>query len=61
MAFGDPDSRLGLLRLERVDIAPHQHGRQDEVLQDLNPLRRTRLVVLLEGFVKVLIRLLPVP
>jgi len=49
----DSDSRLSLLGIKRIDIAPHEHVRKHEVLEDLNSLRRSGLVELLEGFEEV--------
>lgn len=47
------DSRFCLLRVERVDVAPHEHVAEHEVLEDLHSLGRPRLVKLLERLEKV--------
>lgn len=52
-------SRLGLLRVEGVDFAPHEHVCKNQVLQHLDPLRRARLVVLPERLKQVGRGLLP--
>lgn len=45
--------RLGLLAVERVDLALGEHVREDEVLEDLDPLRRPGFVVGFERFEEV--------
>lgn len=54
------DLRLGLVRVEGVDGAVHQHVSEDEVLEDLDTLRRSRFVVALERFEEVDLRLGPI-
>lgn len=53
--------RLRLLAVERVDLAAREHVREHEVLEHLDPLRRARLVVVLEGLEEVLARAVPLP
>ena len=42
------DLRLGLLTVKGVDLTAHQHASKNKVLEDLNPLRATGLVVISE-------------
>lgn len=50
---------LRLLTVERVDLAARQHVRKHEILEHLDPLLRTRLVVVLERLEEVLTRTIP--
>jgi hypothetical protein len=54
------NERLGLLRIKRVDLTPHQHIGKNEVLEDLDSLRRPRLVELLERLEEVCRSLRPI-
>ena len=51
--------RLRLLGVERVDSRLHQHVRQHQHLQAVDPARAARLVIVLERLKEVLVRLLP--
>lgn len=57
---GVKDVRLRLLRVERVDVAAHEHVTEDEVLQHLHPLWTPTLVKLLEALKEVCRCLSPV-
>lgn len=46
-------ARLCILRVKRVDVSTHQHMRQYEVLEHLEPLRTTRLIIVAESLEKV--------
>lgn len=50
---GEQDVRLRLLRVERVDVAAHEHVTEDEILQHLHSLRTPALVKLLEALKEV--------
>lgn len=45
---GAENVRLGFLTVERVDLATCEHVGKNEVFQNLNPLWRASLVVVLE-------------
>ena len=51
--------RFRFLRIKRIDLRTHQHIGQHQVLETLNPTRTTRLIIILEGFEKVRMRLFP--
>ncbi len=53
------DLRLGLLTVERIDLAARQHVSKHKILEHLYPLRRTGFVVILEGVEEVFARTIP--
>jgi hypothetical protein len=50
--------RLRLLTVEGVDVGLHEHVRQYQVLEARRPSRRSALVVVLERFEEICVRLL---
>jgi hypothetical protein len=53
--------RLGFLAVKWVDFTSRQHIRQDEVLEDLDPLRRAGLVIVPERLEEVFTGTVPLP
>ena len=54
------NSRLGLVRVEGVEGAVHQHVSENEILEDLDTLWRSSFIVALERFEEVDLRLGPI-
>lgn len=52
-------SRFGLLTIERIDFAPGEHIGEHEVLEHLNTLWRSSLVVIAEGLEEIFARFVP--
>lgn len=51
---------LRLLAVEGVDVGPHQHGREQQVFEDLDALQAAGFVVVAEGLEEVGLCVLPV-
>lgn len=53
--------RFRFLTVKRIDFTARQHVCQDQVFEYLNPLRRTGLVIVPEGFEEIFTCSIPLP
>ncbi len=51
---------FGLLRVKRIDVGFHQHGCQNEVLENLDTLQRSSFIVVLERLEEIDLGIFPI-